>query len=234
MLPAMPSLEARALTKKYDGRTALDAVSFAIDRGEVIAIVGPNGAGKTTLLSIVAGVQKATTGEVSEPENGIGWVPQKAAVYGKLTVRENLLLFARLEKVKNRHTTVIETIERIGLTDRADSRAEDLSGGMRQRVSIGMGLIANPEVLLLDEPTAALDPLQRERLWVLLNSLVAQGISLVYSSHAAGEVQAHADRVLVLDGGKLLFDGPPAGIGPGAYFEEAFINFLRENRADES
>jgi ABC-2 type transport system ATP-binding protein len=230
----MPSLEARALTKKYDGRTALDDVSFAIESGEIIAVVGPNGAGKTTLLSIVAGVQKPSAGEVIEPQNGIGWVPQKAAVYGKLTVRENLRLFARLEKVKDRDATVDQTIDRIGLNDRADSRAEDLSGGMRQRVSIGMGLIANPEVLLLDEPTAALDPLQRERLWVLLNSLVDQGIGLVYSSHAAGEVQAHSDRVLVLDAGKLLFDGPAAGIGPGAYFEEAFITFLRENRTDES
>jgi ABC-2 type transport system ATP-binding protein len=233
MLTAMPSLEARALTKKYDGRTALEDVSFAIDKGEVIAVVGPNGAGKTTLLSMMAGVQKPTAGEVVEPQNGLGWVPQKAAVYGKLTVRENLKLFARLEKVNDRDATVTKTIERIGLTDRAGSRAEDLSGGMRQRVSIGMGLIANPEVLLLDEPTAALDPLQRERLWELLNTLVDQGLGIIYSSHAAGEVQAHADRVLVLDAGKLLFDGPPAQLGPGAYFEEAFINFLRNNRSDD-
>lgn len=224
----MPSLEARALTKRYDERVALDDVSFSVDSGEVIAVAGTNGAGKTTLLSVVAGIQHPDAGEVTLPKNGLGWVPQRAAVYGKLTVRENLDLFARLEKVADLSAAVERTLSRIGLVDRADDRAESLSGGMRQRVSIGMGLIADPEVLLLDEPTAALDPLQRERLWELLNSLTEHGIGIVYSSHAAGEVQAHADRVLVLDNGRLLYDGTPSGIGPGAYFEEAFINFLRD------
>lgn len=224
----MPSLEARALTKRYDGRVALDDVSFSVNPGEVIAVAGTNGAGKTTLLSIAAGVQRPDSGEVIEPRNGLGWVPQRAAVYGKLTVRENLELFARLEQIADRSAAIEKTLDRIGLADRADDRAEELSSGMRQRVSIGMGLIADPEVLLLDEPTAALDPLQRERLWELLDSLTEHGIGIVYSSHAPGEVQSHADRVLVLDRGRLLYDGAPSGIGPGAYFEEAFINFLHD------
>jgi ABC-2 type transport system ATP-binding protein len=227
----MPVLEGRDLVKRYDDRAALSNVSFVVDAGESVAIAGPNGAGKTTLLSMLAGVTKPDSGSVEHPGGGIGWVPQRAAVYGKLTVRENLELFARLEKVPDVFGSATEMMDRVGLGNRASDRAEELSGGMRQRLSIGMGLIAGPSVLLLDEPSAALDPLQRERLWELLGSLAESGIAVVFSTHSAGEVEGHASRVLVLDGGKLLYNGPPSGIGPGAHFELAFINFLRNKRA---
>lgn len=226
----MPVLEGRDLVKRYDERAALSEVSFVVDAGESVAIAGPNGAGKTTLLSILSGVVKPDSGSVELPGGKLGWVPQRAAVYGKLTVRENLELFARLEKVPDVFGAATQMMDRVGLGNRASDRAEELSGGMRQRLSIGMGLIAGPSVLLLDEPSAALDPLQRERLWELLGSLAASGIAVVFSTHSAGEVEGHASRVLVLDGGKLLFDGPPSGIGPGAHFELAFINFLRKAR----
>lgn len=226
----MPVLEGRDLVKRYDERAALSEVSFVVDAGESVAIAGPNGAGKTTLLSMLAGVTTPDSGSVELPGGKLGWVPQRAAVYGKLTVRENLELFARLEKVPDVFASATEMMDRIELGHRASDRAEELSGGMRQRLSIGMGLIAGPSVLLLDEPSAALDPLQRERLWELLGSLTDSGIAVVFSTHSAGEVEGHASRVLVLDGGKLLFDGPPSGIGPGAHFELAFINFLRTKR----
>lgn len=227
----MPVLEGRDLVKRYDERAALDHVSFVVDAGESVAIAGPNGAGKTTLLSMLAGVTTPDSGSVELPGGKLGWVPQKAAVYQKLTVRENLELFARLEKVDDVFGSATRMMDRIELGHRASDRAEDLSGGMRQRLSIGMGLIADPAVLLLDEPSAALDPLQRERLWELLGSLADSGIGIVFSTHSAGEVEGHADRVIILDGGKLLYDGAPNDIGPGAHFELAFINFLRARRA---
>jgi ABC-2 type transport system ATP-binding protein len=230
----MPVLEGQGLVKRYDDRAALNEVSFVVDAGECVAIAGPNGAGKTTLLSMLAGVQKPDSGSVDGHGASLGWVPQRAAVYGKLTVRENLRLFARLERVKDGDAAVERMMQRIELAHRADDRAEELSGGMRQRLSIGVGLISDPAVLLLDEPSAALDPLQRERLWELLGSLAAQGIAVVFSTHSAGEVEGHATRVLVLDGGELLYDGAPSGIGPGAHFELAFINFLRDKRGENS
>lgn len=230
MLPPMPVLEGRDLVKTYDERAALSGVSFKVDAGECVAIAGPNGAGKTTLLSMLSGVVSPNSGSVELPSGKLGWVPQRAAVYGKLTVRENLELFARLEKVPDVFSAATRMMDRIELGHRASDRAEELSGGMRQRLSIGMGMISDPAVLLLDEPSAALDPLQRERLWDLLGSLADSGIGIVFSTHSAGEVEGHADRVLVLDGGKLLYDGPPAGIGPGDHFEVAFINFLRARR----
>lgn len=230
ILARMPLLEGRDLVKRYGEKVVLNSVSVAIDSGESVAIAGPNGAGKTTLLSILAGVHKPEGGTVVADEARLGWVPQRAAVYGRLTVRENLRLFGKLERIQDVDTSVAQILERIELTHRADDYAENLSGGMRQRLSIGMGLISDPTVLLLDEPSAALDPLQRERLWELLSSLVAQGIALVFSTHSAGEVEGHASRVLIVDGGNLLYDGPPNGIGPGAHFELAFIEFLRRNR----
>jgi ABC-2 type transport system ATP-binding protein len=228
----MPVLEGRDLIKRYDERAALDGVSFTVAPGESVAIAGPNGAGKTTLLSLLSGVVAPDAGSVELPGGKLGWVPQRAAVYGKLTVRENLKLFARLERVQDVDAAAARMMERIELAHRADDRAEDLSGGMRQRLSIGMGMISEPSVLLLDEPSAALDPLQRERLWELLGSLAESGIAIVFSTHSAGEVEGHADRVLVLDGGRLLYDGAPAGIGPGEHFELAFINFLRAQRSE--
>lgn len=228
----MPVLEGRELVKRYGERTALDDVSFSVTAGECVAIAGPNGAGKTTLLSLLSGVVEPDAGSVDLAAGGLGWVPQRAAVYGKLTVRENLELFARLERIDGVAEAAERMMDRIELEHRAESRAENLSGGMRQRLSIGMGMISDPAVLLLDEPSAALDPLQRERLWELLGGLADSGIAIVFSTHAAGEVEGHADRVLVLDAGRLLYDGSPAEIGPGEHFELAFINFLRARRAD--
>jgi ABC-2 type transport system ATP-binding protein len=224
-------IAALGLTRRFGERLAVDGVSFEIAAGESVAIVGPNGAGKTTLLSMIAGVQEPDEGTLKLPAQRIGWVPQRAAVYGKLTVRENLELFATFEEIPDRAAAVDRALDRIGLADRAGERTEGLSGGMRQRVSIGIGLIADPPALLLDEPTAALDPLQRARLWELLNGLAADGVAIVYSSHSANEVQNHADRVLVMDGGRLVYDGAPSAIGDDADFENAFVEFLEASRA---
>jgi ABC-2 type transport system ATP-binding protein len=201
---------------------------MAADHGDVVAIIGPNGAGKTTLLSIIAGIQPPDEGQVSRPTREIGWVPQQAAVYGKLTVAENLRLFARLEKRPDVEDVVARMLRQTGLQDRARDPVSTLSGGNRQRVNIAVGLLSEPEVLLLDEPSASLDPRQRERLWEFLRALAEQGTAVIFSTHNVAEAERNAGRILVLADGELLFQGAADELALGADFESAFVEFLRK------
>ena len=167
-------MEARGLVKRYGEREALRGVDFAADPGELVAIIGPNGAGKTTLLSILAGTVKPDGGEVSSPNGDVGWVPQQAALYRRLTVEENLLLFARLEKHEEPRAAVEEMLELTGLGERRGEIVARLSGGNQQRINIAIGLLARPVVLLLDEPSVGLDPRQRARLWEFVSGLAGR------------------------------------------------------------
>jgi ABC-2 type transport system ATP-binding protein len=194
--------EARGLTKRFGDRIALDAVSFTLQPGELVGLVGANGAGKTTLLSLLAGVLAPDAGSLSL-SGSVGWVPQAVAVYSRLTVTENLRLFARLEQVADVEAVVSRMLEQTRLADRSDERAGRLSGGNRQRLNIALGLLAEPAVLLLDEPTAALDPDQRERLWEFIATLAARQTTVLFSSHELSEVRRRADRVLALEDGRL-------------------------------
>jgi ABC-2 type transport system ATP-binding protein len=241
---AEPVLRVEALGKRYGSREALRDVSFAAHAGELVAVIGPNGAGKTTLLSILAGVHAPSAGTVNR---GAG-EPQQPALYSKLSVSENLRLFARLEKVSDVEAVVARMLDQTGLTERAEERIDRLSGGNRQRVNVALGLLADPPVILLDEPSSSLDPAQRERLWLLVVALAAGGTSVVFSTHIVAEAARYAQRVLVLDQGNLLFDGSPeelarqAGDGAGVSgalgyeqalqagerdFEQTFVSFLR-------
>ena len=231
--PAAAVLEATGLRKLYGQREALRGVSLSAGRGELVAIIGPNGAGKTTLLSILAGIQSADGGTVSHSPDEVGWVPQHAALYGKLTVAENLALFARLERVQDVRATVDRMLELTGLGDRADDQVGTLSGGNRQRINIAIGILARPDVLLLDEPSAALDPRQRERLWEFVVRLAGEGTAVIYTTHNVQEAERHAHRVIVLADGESLFDGSPAELervvgGEGLDFEAAFVSFLHQ------
>jgi ABC-2 type transport system ATP-binding protein len=228
-----PVLEASALVKRYGEREALRGVSLSASRGELVAVIGPNGAGKTTLLSILAGIQRPDDGSVSRSPDEVGWVPQQAALYGKLTVRENLALFARLEGTSDTDATVERMLDLTDLRERADDQVGTLSGGNRQRVNIAIGLLAEPEVLLLDEPSAALDPRQRERLWDFILRLAAEGTSVIYATHNIQEADRHADQLIVLADGERLFDGSPreleTAVGTsGLDFESAFVQFLHQ------
>jgi ABC-2 type transport system ATP-binding protein len=235
---AAPVLEATGLVKRFGEREALRGVSLAARAGELVAVIGPNGAGKTTLLSILAGIQSADAGEISHRPADLGWVPQQPALYGKLTVRENLQLFARLEGRDDVPATVDRMLEQTDLRERADDQVSVLSGGNRQRVNIAIGLLAEPEVLLLDEPSASLDPRQRARLWEFILTLAARGTAVLYSTHDVQEAERHAQRVIVLADGERLFSGSPreleeavadAGAGrSGDDFESAFVDFLRQ------
>ncbi len=227
------ALVARSLTKRYGDRAALNSVSFELSPGELVGVAGPNGAGKTTLLSILAGVLEPDGGDLSRPGSEIGWVPQQPALYSKLSVAENLRLFARLERVSQPDAVVTRLISLTGLAERADDQVSKLSGGNQQRVNIAIGLIAEPSVLLLDEPSAALDPRQRERLWEFISNLAQRGTTVVFSTHNVAEVERYADRVLLLADGELLFTGTPAELeqavgGDPRDFEAALMHFLHE------
>jgi ABC-2 type transport system ATP-binding protein len=231
---APEALRAEALSKSYGPRRALQDVSFSAAPGELLAIIGPNGAGKTTLLQILAGALAPTAGRISLDSRAVGWVPQQPAVYSKLSVRENLRLFARLEKVSDVDGTVERMLEQAGLGDRAGDAVGTLSGGNRQRVNVAVGLLGDPAVLLLDEPTSSLDPRQRERLWEFVSGLARDGgTTVVYSTHNVAEAERYADRLLVLADGELLFAGTPdeleraTGEHDAIDFEGAFVRFLR-------
>ncbi|HVE68239.1 MAG TPA: ABC transporter ATP-binding protein [Solirubrobacteraceae bacterium] len=227
------ALSARGLTRRFGDRVALRGVEFSVGAGELVAIIGPNGAGKTTLLSILAGIQAPDAGAVELPPGGVGWVPQQPALYSKLSVEENLRLFARLERVADPAAAVARMLEQAGLRERAHDEVGTLSGGNRQRVNIAIGLLADPAVLLLDEPSTALDPRQRERLWEFVGGLTERGTSIVYSTHIVQEAERYADRVLVLADGELIFTGTPRELeaesrASGVDFEAAFVRFLHE------
>jgi ABC-2 type transport system ATP-binding protein len=188
------------------------------------------------LLSILAGISKADAGQVHVPEGEVGWVPQQAALYRRLTVEENLLLFARLERRRNPHASVEEMLELAGLRERRGEIVARLSGGNQQRVNIAIGLLARPLVLLLDEPSVGLDPRQRARLWEFVATLAGRGTTVIFSTHDIQEAERYGRRLLVLADGEALFDGTPDALreavrreAAGAAdrdFETAFVAFL--------
>jgi len=229
---APAALTAEGVSKRYGGRMALRDVSFEARRGELVAVIGPNGAGKTTLLQILAGAIAPSGGSVSLAPEAVGWVPQQPALYSKLSVAENLKLFARLEKVADVGAAVAKMLEQTGLDDRAGDEVGRLSGGNRQRLNIAIGLLKRPSALLLDEPSSSLDPRQRERLWRFVATLAAGGTAVVFSTHDVGEAERYAGRVLVLADGELLFTGTAKElertVGDQRDFEAAFVRFLHE------
>ncbi len=176
---------------------------------EALALIGPNGAGKSTLLSILAGSLDPSEGSVvrAEPPPRIGWVPQRPAQYGRLSARENLELFARLEGVDDLVGTVARLLAAVDLPDGRKPAAE-LSAGNQQRLNLALALLSDPEVLLLDEPTASLDPGQRRRLWSLAARVKEQGGAVVFATQNLDEVARFADRVAVLREGRMVYEGP--------------------------
>jgi ABC-2 type transport system ATP-binding protein len=202
-----------------------------------VAVIGPNGAGKTTLLSIMAGITSPDAGEVRETNGGaIGWVPQQAALYRRLTVEENLLLFARLEGHEEPRRSTEEMLELCGLVERRGEIVARLSSGNQQRINIAIGLLSRPAVLLLDEPSVGLDPRQRAKLWEFVLGLAAHGTTVIFSTHDIQEAERYGQRLLVLADGESLFDGPTdelreavrreAPEAADSDFETAFVAYL--------
>ena len=230
-------MRARGLVKRYGEREALRGIDFAVEAGERVAIIGPNGAGKTTLLSILAGILEPDEGGVHSPNGKVGWVPQQAALYRRLTVEENLLLFARLEGHPDPRASVEEMLELTGLAERRSEIVARLSGGNQQRINIAIGLLSRPVALLLDEPSVGLDPRQRARLWGFVSALGERGTTVIFSTHDIQEAERYGQRLLVLADGDGLFDGTAEELraavrseapeAASSDFETAFVAFLQ-------
>jgi ABC-type multidrug transport system ATPase subunit len=213
----LPQVETRGLTKIYPGGRGLHPLDLKVQRGEFVAIVGHNGAGKSTLLKILAGWIRQDSGEawisgVSIQDRlmitrKLGFVPETPNLYEQFSVLYNLRLFARLFSVSE--SRINEVLHEFALEDLRKSKVQTLSKGMRQRVNLSRCLLADPDVLLFDEPSSGLDFEMSKELYRRLGLLHAAGKTILFTSHRPEEVQQHATRMLVLHGGSTVFDGIP-------------------------
>jgi ABC-2 type transport system ATP-binding protein len=203
-------VQARAVARRYGDVEALAPTDVELSAGETVALVGPNGAGKSTLLALLAGALEPSEGAV-ESNVRVGWVPQRPAHYARLSARENLELFARLEGVRDARAAAQELLTRFSLPTEVRASGE-LSVGNRQRLNVALALLGEPRVLLLDEPTAALDPGQRRRVWEVVDALRADGGAVCFATQNLEEVE-HANRVLVLLDGRVVPTTPEEVFG---------------------
>lgn len=205
------------LTKVYDGRKAVDGISFSIKEGEAFGLLGPNGAGKTTTVSMLSCLISPTSGEAviageSITKNSftvkkrIGLVPQEIALYPSLTARENLIFWGSMYDLSGRDlkNRVEEVMDIVGLKERGDERIDRYSGGMKRRINIAVGLLPRPSLLILDEPTVGVDPQSRRHILDTLKELNRNGLTLLYTSHYMEEVEFLCDRVAIMDLGKII------------------------------
>ena len=219
----MPAVNVEHLRKAYGDNLAVRDVSFEVQKGEVFALLGPNGAGKTTCVEILEGFRDRSSGRVEtlgvDPADHatqrwlrtrIGVVLQELAVEPYYTVRQVL---TRNAGYYPNPRPVPEVIELIGLREKADDRIKRLSGGQQRRLDVGLGIIGNPELLFLDEPTTGLDPSGRRETWELIHRLAAAGTTVMLTTHYMDEVEALADRVAVLYGQEIVAEGTPSSLG---------------------
>jgi len=219
----VPAVSVEHLRKAYGDNLAVRDVSFEVQKGEVFALLGPNGAGKTTCVEILEGFRDRSSGRVEtlgvDPADHatqrwlrtrIGVVLQELAVEPYYTVRQVL---TRNAGYYPNPRPVPEVIELIGLRERADDRIKRLSGGQQRRLDVGLGIIGNPELLFLDEPTTGLDPSGRRETWELIHRLAAAGTTVMLTTHYMDEVEALADRVAVLYGQEIVAEGTPSSLG---------------------
>jgi len=213
-------LRCDGLRKAYGALVAVDDVSFAITEGETYGLLGPNGAGKTTIISMVVGILSRNAGTVTisgQPHDVhrtagkrlIGYVPQELALYPDLTARENLRFFGRMYGLSGRdlrHRSD-QTLDLVGLADRAGEKVGSYSGGMSRRLHIGVGLLNRPRLLVLDEPTAGVDPQSRNAILDSVQQLAGSGIAVLYTTHYMEEAERLCDRVGIIDAGRLQAEG---------------------------
>ncbi len=214
----MSVLQIIGARKAFDEVQALRGVSLDLRPGELLALLGPNGAGKTTLVRAISGRVRLDGGHIelfgrrldgAGPRGGLGVVPQEVAVYPLLTARENLEVWGRLHGVPASElaSRVAWALEWTGLADRAREPVKRFSGGMRRRLNLACGVLHHPKVVLLDEPTVGVDPQSRERIYDMLQSLRAEGASLMLTTHQLEEAEARCDRIVVIDHGELKASG---------------------------
>ena len=214
----MAVLEIRDARKAFGTTRALDGLSFSLGEGELLGLLGPNGAGKTTLIRAIAGRVRLDGGSVSlygrtlapgKPRPDLGVVPQENALYPLLTARENLETFGRLNGVEGRRLSerIAWALEWTGLADRARAPVRTYSGGMKRRLNLACGVLHEPKLVLLDEPTVGVDPQSRESIYDMLGALRAQGTSLLLTTHYLEEAEARCERIVVVDHGRAVAAG---------------------------
>lgn len=205
------------VVKKYNGFTAVDSVSFDIRRGEIFGLLGPNGAGKSTIISILCCLLKQTSGRVTiggyaleknafDIKKIIGVVPQEISLYPTLSARENLAFYGKIyglsgKVLKNR---IDDRLDMVGLTDRADDKIENYSGGMKRRINIAVALLHNPQILFLDEPSTGVDPQSRKRIYDTIQDLNRQGMTVLLTTHQMEDAEKLCHRIAIVDKGKLI------------------------------
>jgi ABC-2 type transport system ATP-binding protein len=216
-----PVIDVRDLVKRYADLTAVDGISFHVDPGEMFSLLGPNGAGKTTTVEILEGLRNPTSGEARvlgvdvrsgyrKIRDRVGVLPQDFEPFDRLKPREAISYWAALFDRALGDTETADLIQTVGLTDRADALAMNLSGGEKRRLGIAMSLVGRPELVFLDEPTTGLDPGARRELWGLIRQLKRQGTTIVLTTHYLDEAEQLADDVAIMNHGKVVAHGSPA------------------------
>lgn len=237
-MSAAPLVVCSGLTRRFGELTAVNRLEFEVRRGELFGIVGPDGAGKTTTLRMLAGVLPPTSGDAlirgvsvaREPERikpHIAYMAQRFGLYEDLTVRENIEFYADLYRVPRRvRPARLERLYEFSkLGEFQDRLAGNLSGGMKQKLSLSCALIHHPELLLLDEPTFGVDPISRRDLWLILHEMVAEGVTVIVTTSYLDEAE-RCDRVALLDHGRILALDEPRRLSPDASLEELFIELV--------
>jgi len=236
------AIDVRGLTKSFGGRVVVDHVDLRVGQGRVCGFLGPNGSGKTTTIRMLCGLLRPDSGEgtcleldvirqAREIKRQAGYMTQKFGWYEDLSIRENLEFIARLFEVPDRDHAVDRALQRLGLTQRQDQLAGALSGGWKQRLALAGCLIHNPRLLLLDEPTAGVDPKARREFWDEIHKLAGEGITVLVSTHYMDEA-ARCDELVYIAYGKVLAHGTEseiveqAGLAAGATLEEVFIKLI--------
>lgn len=239
-------LQVDDLRKKFKNTTAVDGVNLFLDKGESVGLLGPNGAGKSTTISMISTLLRPTGGEINfkgvnvlkKPEAirpVLGVVPQEIALYEELTALENMKFFGRTyglsgNKLKNK---VDEVLELVGLTDRGKDRVKEFSGGMKRRINIGVALMHDPELLIMDEPTVGIDPQSRNYILEMVRELnLSKNITILYTSHYMEEVEKLCDRVYIMDHGQIIASGTKEELKSILSSEEALLIEVHEKSAN--
>jgi ABC-2 type transport system ATP-binding protein len=236
---ASAAIEVRDLRKDYGPVEAVRGVSFDVERGEVFGLLGPNGAGKTTTVEILEGYRDRSGGDVRvlghdpaerdrQLQQRVGIVLQSCGIYPRVTVREAIEHFS---KAYDRPRDPDETIQLVGLGEKADARTKELSGGQRRRLDLALALVGDPELVFLDEPTTGFDPAARRTAWGVVRALKELGKTVLLTTHYLDEAQELSDRVAIVKEGRIVAEGPPDQLGPGA--SRYRVSYLSDGRRVE-
>ena len=243
-IASLQPLRIEGLVKRFGKLTAVDGITLDLNRGECLGLLGPNGAGKSTLIRSIVGRVIPDAGSVSVfgdsassvgARMALGWVPQDLALYPRLTCRENLEAFGQYHGLRRAalRTAVADCLEWAALADRAQDTVKNLSGGMKRRLNMAAGLIHRPKVILMDEPTAGVDPQSRNRIFEMIEKLRGEGISIIYTTHYMEEAERLCDRVAIIDHGRIIALGTKDELVQAAFASRSEVLARFEN-ADEA